>query len=132
MSEKPLDLDIKLNSVFHNIEDELLWRLEKKKLNKTEIRSILKGSKEYLLKEIKQRIKEACMFYLRYKDHPKLLIKEHPKYKKEFTKTFLEMMNYSPERLMDNKYKWISMLMEYNEWLFKLAFKDVFEKVKGK
>jgi len=60
MSEnKPLDLEKKLNFIFHNIEDELLWRLEKKKLNKTEIRSILKGSKEYLLKEIKQQINEA-------------------------------------------------------------------------
>ena len=59
MNEKPLDLEKKLNFIFHNIEDELLWRLEKKKLNKTEIRSILKGSKEYLLKEIKQQIKSA-------------------------------------------------------------------------
>jgi len=66
MSErKPLDLEKKLNFIFHNIEDELLWRLEKKKLNKTEIRSILKGSKEYLLKEIKQRIQEAVQGLLK-------------------------------------------------------------------
>jgi len=67
------------------------------------------------VKEIKQRIKKACEFYLRYKDHPKLLVKEHPEYKKEFDKFFTS---------------YYKIFYEYNEWLFKLTFKPVFEKVK--
>ena len=30
---------------------------------------------------IKQRLKSACEFYLRYKDNPELLMKEYPEYK---------------------------------------------------
>jgi len=50
------------------------------------------------LKFVKQRIREACEFYLRYKDNPGLLLKEHSKLEK------------------------ISDRRAYNEWLFKLAF----------
>jgi len=41
-----------------------------------------------LIKEVKQRIKSACEFYLRYKDNPELLIKEHLEFK-EVEKRFL-------------------------------------------
>ena len=68
-----------------------------------------------LKKAVKQQIQEACEFYLRYKDHPKLLVKEHPEYKKEFDKFFTS---------------YYKIFYEYNKWLFKLTFKPVFEKVK--
>ena len=57
--------------------------------------------------EIKQRLKSACEFYLRYKDNPELLINEHPKYEKEI------------QKLWKNK----NFTATYNDWLFKLAFK---------
>ncbi len=65
-------------------------------------------------------IKSACEFYLRYEGNPKLFIKERPQYKSEQiiqedkVKDFLKRLNLRP----------------YNEWLFKLAFKDVFGKQK--
>ncbi len=74
-------------------------------------------------------IKSACEFYLRYKDNPELLIKEHPEYSNcEVSKsigTLKSLIEYQKwdtggeidEILLDEK--------EYNEWLFKLAFKDV-------
>jgi len=97
MNEKPLDLENLEKWIDSNILDDSYLR-------------------ELLIKEIKQRIKEACKFYLRYKDHPKLLVKEHPEYKKEFDKFFTS---------------YYKIFYEYNKWLFKLTFKPVFEKVKN-
>ena len=56
-------------------------------------------------------IKSACNFYLRYKDKPKLLIEEQSIFLKKIMED-LEMIKTDPN---------------YNEWLFKLAFKDVLE-----
>ena len=63
-------------------------------------------------------IKSACEFYLRYKDRPRKLWvenKDNKEYLKQLTKIFV--MNPTPNILIrfDN----------YNEWLFKLSFKDV-------
>lgn len=67
---------------------------------------------EELVKTLKQRIKSACDFYLRYKDNPELLIQEYPEYKEELDSKFLYFKQ-------NNK---ITPSMYYNEWLFKLAF----------
>ena len=71
------------------------------------------------VKEIKQRIKKACEFYLRYKDNPKLLFKE-----KKLKHLFIKEEKLQPfmAQMIKNRY-----LKQYNEWLFKLAFKDVLE-----
>ena len=73
-----------------------------------------------ILDEIKQRLKSACEFYLRYKDKPALLAKEIPKYKKEIEK-FGEKEVLSP--VLHRTYEWD--FKKYNEWLFCLAFKGV-------
>jgi len=78
--------------------------------------------------EIKQCLKSACEFYLRYEDNPSLLAKEHPKLRQKLyecvPKAWIESME--PDELYDWK--------DYNDWLFKLVFKDVLgvEKVKDK
>ncbi len=68
---------------------------------------------EQIIKEIKQRLKSACEFYLRYEDKPKLLIEEQSFLKKMMED--LEMIKTDPN---------------YNSWLFKLAFKDVLKEEK--
>ena len=73
--------------------------------------------------DLKQRIKSACEFYQRYENDPKLLVKEH----------------YHLLKKMEDDDIWAFTLLltapdleikinEYNKWLFKLAFRDVFEK----
>ena len=61
--------------------------------------------------EIKQRIKSACEFWLKYKDKPELLMKDAG------CKGDIESAS---KRYFKSK-------RDYNEWLFKLAFKDVIE-----
>jgi len=64
---------------------------------------------EATIKEILQRLKSACEFYLRYKSNWTLFAHEQPELAEEFS--------WNP------KYD----IMEFNEWLFKLAFKGVLE-----
>jgi len=86
---------------------------------------------------IKQRLKSACEFYLRYKDNPELLIKEHPEYKEELNKYFSSIVDDYDEKIYNN---WMAdlhtytfggqVINDFNVWLFKLAFKDVFKEGK--
>ena len=71
---------------------------------------------------IKQRLKSACEFWLKYKDNPLLLCEEKPEYKKEFEPftTAFKSSAFSSQKL-----KWI--LDKYNDWLFRLCFKSVLE-----
>lgn len=65
-------------------------------------------------------VKSACEFFLKYWDRPALLLKEQPQYRKEL----LEISPYFEKGklyLIDD-----DEMAEYNEWLFKLAFADVF------
>jgi len=75
------------------------------------------------IKEIKQRIKSACNFYLRYKDNPELLIKEHPEYEAEFINSDFKLVRF-PLPPMETAF-FIELedgeLDKYNTWLFKLA-----------
>ena len=76
----------------------------------------------YWIPEIKQRIEEACEFYSRYKDKPELLIKEHPEYEYEVE----NFVHKKPEHeiIEFTKTDWYYIdKEEYNDWLFKLAFK---------
>jgi len=76
---------------------------------------------ERVIELIKQHIKSACEFFLRYKGNPSLLIMERPELKEEVENMFLD--RYSTAKYGVNVWR----LEQYNEWLFKLAFKDVFE-----
>ena len=71
---------------------------------------------EELVKTLKQRIKSACDFFLRYKGNPSLLIMERPELKEEVENMFLD--RYSTAKYGVNVWR----LEQYNEWLFKLAF----------
>jgi len=92
------------------------------------------------------RIIKACEFFLRYKDNPELLIKEHPEFKEEVERIknryfgYLETLkkNYPEPVKIENDCITIitglikeeisisrAYLTDYNEWLFKLAFKGV-------
>ena len=66
---------------------------------------------------MKQRIKEACMFYLEWKNKPRQFIEKYPKYEKILIRKCI----YYPKNNEINYYN-------FQEWLFKLAFKGVFEK----
>jgi len=65
---------------------------------------------------VKQRLKSACEFYLRYKDKPELLEKENHK-------LWVKISN-------ENRITTGKITDQYNEWLFKLAFKDVLKEEK--
>jgi len=95
---------------------------------------------EELLEEIKQRIKAACEFYLRYLDNPELLIKEHIEFKTAIEKLFNiegklrndgtitrdipEEFDYPKIPLSKSIYY---DYKKYNKWLFKFTFKSVFK-----
>ena len=78
-----------------------------------------------LKKAVKQQIKSTCEFYLKYKDNPSKLWNERIDYIKKIKKD-KELWKFIEEL---NKNRCIT-LRKYNEWLFKLAFKPVFEEVK--
>ena len=104
---KPLDLDLK-KLVGEWCEPRYWLRREEPDL-------------EEMGKFVLQRIKEACEFYLKYKNNPSLLWKENPKYRKKLKKFGITEKWVSED--CDELYDW----EDYNEWLFKLAFKGVLE-----
>jgi len=70
--------------------------------------------------EVLEDVKLACEFYLRYKNHPELLVVEHEELIDEMLKN----------KLIDYKHARKGLIVydeKYNEWLFKLAFKDVLD-----
>ena len=64
----------------------------------------------------KKHFRYACEFYLRYKDKPELLFEEKREYRVILAHLFGDDKDMN----------------RYNEWLFKLAFKDVLEEEKIK
>ena len=63
-------------------------------------------------------VKSACEFYLKFRSDPSVFFAIHPQYYDDFEK---ECGSLS-ENLEDTAC--------FDKWLFKLAFKDVFEEVK--
>ena len=146
MCEKPLDLEEVRKEVFKWVSGNYMKELEE--------------CYDFTMGEIKQRIKKACEFYLRYKDKPDSLAKEHPEYRQIIVLNFNTLcLNCKKElgevcirtwvgwddgdydyfcsekcaeeykkHLPKTKNILVPTHEEYNEWLFKLAFKDVFEK----
>ena len=112
MKPQPLDLDGVVDKVLDIVTSRRQIELV---VNEVEV---IKTTK----KVIKQRLKSACEFYLRYKDNPDLLMKEQPEYEKE-TKKFYSKGRKTKHRDIIGMWH----LDEYNEWLFRLAFKGVME-----
>jgi len=78
------------------------------------IEQVIKEAIKLTKEEIKQRLKSAYDFYFLYRDKPDLLLKHHPEYNGD-----LILYRNKKRKLFD----WERII--YNEWLFKIAFKDV-------
>ena len=78
---------------------------------------------DFVMCEVKQRIKQACEFYLRYKDKPELLMKEQ-----EWVLKLEVPVNKLGDILEYSRNDWRLVWQnkdEYNEWLFKITFAQV-------
>ena len=75
---------------------------------------------------MRQQIKSACEFYLKYKDKPKLLGKDYPLFIEKIDEIYKKRIE-AEEALGPNYEPSNSFTEEYNEWLFKEAFKCVLE-----
>jgi len=119
MKPEPLDFDRKIKKISNYI-IELLIFTKLSNEEKKELKNTLETEIDELINKIKQRIKSACEFYLRYKDNLFLLGQEHSEYiekLKEFGYKIIDKESAEISSKYDSK--------KYNEWLFKLAFKDV-------
>ena len=126
MKPEPLDLE--------ELADEII-RVEYPTYEQTTIpqmkNSIIR-KKQQIKFILEQRIKSACKFYLRYKDKLELFWLEqqdklNDKEKTEFL-TFDDKLRGLPEKMDRDGWDYcdeLEIIQDYNEWLFKLAFKDV-------
>ena len=87
------------------------------------------------LYKTKERIKLACEFYLKYVNRPEVLLK-NKHYSWLFNRTLPMFVgktygwwHYKYVLSDDVEDRYIAMDL-YNQWLFKLAFKDIFEELK--
>ena len=83
----------------------------------TQMTEVCKESIRLTAKEIRERIKSACEFWLRYCQHPEKLQEEHLEDYKKWVVYFAEIR---PHQADEDR-------ASYMEWLFKLAFRDVME-----
>ena len=67
--------------------------------------------------EIKQRLKSACEFYMKYMNSPEEL------YDDELNLRCEDLFEFIKE--IENSTNECCILVEFNEWLFRLVFKDV-------
>lgn len=116
---KPKPLDLKIGRIWNWIsKDEVVKEFQDGKgLDVVIVKRVATLTTEY----IKQRIKSACEFYLRYKDKPEEFFEDFDNFnfsiekKEELADFICRVRNCSKEDL-----EWV--LNDYNEWLFKLAF----------
>jgi len=119
MSEKPLDL-----------EENNIKKMVKKDLSIKVFADVDKAI-SLTINEIKQRIKKACEFYLKYRNNPNLLYDDF-----SINMEYDEPINKLREKI-EREFNYLSdmnvfriYIEKYNEWLLKEAFKPVFEEVK--
>jgi len=74
--------------------------------------------------DIKNQIKSACEFYLKYKGKPKLLGWDYPLFIDKIDEIYKKRIE-AEEALGPNYKPSNTFIDEYNEWLFKEAFKSV-------
>jgi len=115
---QPLDLEGIEEAVINKFSNLILKNFDNCKFTQEDIKQVILLTSE----ELKQRLKSACEFYLRYKGNPCLFSKEQFKIKWE---CYLDI-----GCLIWNKKQ--GQWENYNEWLFKLAFKDVFKDGDGR
>jgi len=119
MSEKPLDL-----------EENNIKKMVKKDLS-IKVFADVDRAISLTINEIKQRIKKACEFYLKYRNNPNLLYDDF-----SINMEYDEPINKLREKI-EREFNYLSdmnvfriYIEKYNEWLLKEAFKPVFEEVK--
>ena len=81
-------------------------------------------------------VRSACEFFLRYKDNPELLVMKHPEFREELKGLGLNVELLESISDSDSEMWFLTRTYtafkhfdwhKYNEWLFRLAFKDVFD-----
>ena len=79
-----------------------------------------------VIDKIKQKVKSACEFYLRYKNEPVLLVEDFPELERDVVLNSIVNLGGKGENFFfkNEGLRKIS-LEKYNEWLFRLAFRDV-------
>jgi len=148
-----------------------IWGMDTELFSTDENETARSKARKKIITKLKQRLKSACEFYLRYKDKPELLVKECPKLlniSPKISELIFDLdsllIKYSVntnfigrklveslgieaniDKLAKTINKKISELFKlikeeihvdftdidkYNEWLFKLSFKDILEKGK--
>ena len=132
-----------------NISKERLERWKKLWIPYSKLSKEDKESDRKWARKVFERIEKACYFYWLYKDKPALLIKEHPEFKEE-VENLRWLSNPNFEACRKDWFKqeyggnitcnscpsWvkgscfegefienIDFIEDYNEWLFKLAFR---------
>lgn len=121
MSEiKPLDLEAIRKKLIRKYWKEQKYD-EKQQRRDYTVEEIL----ELFEQEAKNRIKSACEFYLKYKDNPELLVTDYPEFKRELAGKGVIFVFGGGEMLVVSQNE--EKKDKYNEWLFKLAFKDIFK-----
>ena len=132
MSEpKPLDLDsetkIPENELAQSCFEMILRALisdEKEFDTKEEALDCIFSLLDEFKDDIKNQIKSACEFYLKYKDKPKLLGRDYPLFIDKIDEIYRRHIE-AEEALGPNLRPNNTFIDEYNEWLFKEAFKSV-------
>ena len=109
-----------------------IWGMDTELFSTEENETARSKARKKIITKIKQRIKSACEFYLRYVDNPNGFF--YSPYQnlidsKEMYLLIFELVRYSVlSKLPPKKIEGIMLkLQKYNEWLFKLSFKDVLE-----
>lgn len=129
MNPQPLDLEDKNERVKLASEISEIWFLEYLKTYyseedledvREELKKIKLEMRDFAIfcieRFIKQRLKSACEFFLQYMDKPYTFLSEQWE---------IAQKEKIKEKFYTRGYGW--SLYDYNEWLFRLAFKDVLE-----
>jgi len=107
MKLQPLDLEGLARDVFDIFDDEEF------DLTVSSIKSL-----------IKQRLKSACEFWLKYKDNPERFIKD---FDLDDEECGLELTEDKKKVISVDVESGKTWFIDYNDWLFKLVFKSVLE-----
>jgi len=126
MKLQPLDLEDISEWLEKQIEtrDDLIIRKKINPANPPLFKEIvyITRIRDILIDEIKQRLKSACEFYLRYFYNPWELWNERPEYRCKKLKEFMRDIVENEDTAIED-----SAMMKYNDWLFHLVFKSVLE-----
>mgnify|MGYP000672146595 CR=1 FL=1 len=118
-----------LEEIKKEIKEEVLqWLYKEVKQPDKYLISIALG---HAIRKTVERIRKACEFFLRYKDNPDLLMEKHPEYKKEIKKLKkVKLGCIINGRVYEEMIENPMFEKDYNEWLFRLAFKSIFKEKK--